>query len=150
TATTTGRNEGSRLIPTSAYHLILVILETKELVLLKLDQDPGLLQKSMKIQLNRLIVNPLMHFCKTNLHTVPPLVIIYGLDKCNNAEVQSRIIRTIGEILAVTYYSLAISHCKLARDGIGQNVISSINLQHDCSANTGLSLQPKRRYSDLS
>ncbi|KAF8991824.1 hypothetical protein BDQ17DRAFT_1432803 [Cyathus striatus] len=58
TATTAGRNEGSRLIPTIAYHLVLVIPETKELVLLELDRDPGLLQKSMKIQLNRLIVNP--------------------------------------------------------------------------------------------
>ncbi|KAF9000137.1 hypothetical protein BDQ17DRAFT_1222618, partial [Cyathus striatus] len=37
--------------------------------------------------------------CENGVHTSPSLVIIDGLDKCNNTEVQSRIINTIGEIL---------------------------------------------------
>ncbi|KAF8987848.1 hypothetical protein BDQ17DRAFT_1224053, partial [Cyathus striatus] len=78
-----------------------------------LAQDPAVLAYSMEIQMWKLVVEPLIKYNRENtrisgLNTLignntytpgPHLVIIDGLDECNDPQAQSRIIKMIARVL---------------------------------------------------
>ncbi|KAF8990361.1 hypothetical protein BDQ17DRAFT_1433812 [Cyathus striatus] len=99
TATGSGRNDGSRLIPTIAYHLAIAIPEAANFIIAELNRDPAMLHHSMEVQLKRLIMDPIEQLRGTGKAYIPYLVIIDGLDECNGLQVQSGIIKTIASTL---------------------------------------------------
>ncbi|KAF8996365.1 hypothetical protein BDQ17DRAFT_1364570 [Cyathus striatus] len=100
TATGSGRNDGSRLVPTIAYHLAIAIPDAKDMIIAELEQDPAMFHHSMEVQLKRLIMDPIEQLRNIQREaSIPYLVIIDGLDECNELQVQSRIITTIADTL---------------------------------------------------
>ena len=59
--------------------------------------DPAIFQRSIEAQLTTLIINPLTQLSKTGTFQstpVPNLIIIDGLDECNDHRVQQHILHT--------------------------------------------------------
>ncbi|KAF9013069.1 hypothetical protein BDQ17DRAFT_576307 [Cyathus striatus] len=98
TSTSTGRDDGKKLVPTIAYHLSIAIPATKEFILAEIERNPGILTYSMKVQVQKLVMEPLQHATAqhdTVKECTPELVIIDGLDECNDRKVQVMIIQVL-------------------------------------------------------
>ncbi|KAF8989293.1 hypothetical protein BDQ17DRAFT_1257017, partial [Cyathus striatus] len=99
-----GRSDGNRLVPTIAYQLATTVPEVNGVIIDQMQQDPGILKHSMEIQMQRLILQPLS-WLETDVMNViqdshiPYLVVIDGLDECQDCQMQSRIITVISSIL---------------------------------------------------
>ncbi|KAF8870673.1 hypothetical protein BD779DRAFT_519435 [Infundibulicybe gibba] len=83
---------GDAFFSTLAYQLMLVIPGLDEHVWAMICDDPTVFKKSMDEQLDRLIVQPYLKFDTKPARVV---VIIDGLDECNNTVIQTDIIRLI-------------------------------------------------------
>ncbi|KDR76678.1 hypothetical protein GALMADRAFT_21637, partial [Galerina marginata CBS 339.88] len=67
------------------------------------ENDPAIFQRSFRSQFNTLILEPLIELSKTRIFLrsrVPCLVIIDGLDECNNVNTQRHILDTISDALS--------------------------------------------------
>ncbi|KAF8990792.1 hypothetical protein BDQ17DRAFT_1313673 [Cyathus striatus] len=105
TATGTGRDDGTKLVPTIAYQLGNLIRSAKELIINELEENEALLTHTMEIQMEKLVLKPLSNLLSQtafmNLNEVsdtshlPHLIVIDGLDECNRPEMQSRIVKII-------------------------------------------------------
>ncbi|KAF8988047.1 hypothetical protein BDQ17DRAFT_1314799, partial [Cyathus striatus] len=98
TFTGTGRDDGTRVIPTIVYHLAIRIPKARDLILEELKRDPAIFHHSMEKQLKSLVIDPIMHLKMNGDLLTPCLVIIDGLDECNSTDIQSRIIKAIAGI----------------------------------------------------
>ncbi|KAF8996367.1 hypothetical protein BDQ17DRAFT_1284567 [Cyathus striatus] len=98
TSTSTGRDDGTRVIPTIVYHLAIRMPQARSLILEEVMRDPAIFQHSMEEQLKSLVTDPIMHLKMNGDLLTPCLVIIDGLDECNSNDVQSRIIKAIADI----------------------------------------------------
>lgn len=92
------RNHIDALVATLAYQIILLIPETKELIIRAIETNPLLFEQKFETQLSVLIIQPLQQ-----LHAACPistlLVIIDGVDECEGDNVQMNMIDTIARIL---------------------------------------------------
>ncbi|KAF8976763.1 hypothetical protein BDQ17DRAFT_1179542, partial [Cyathus striatus] len=59
TAIRTGRDEGTKLVPTIAHQLGNLVLPAKEIIINELERSDALLSQSMEIQMERLVLKPL-------------------------------------------------------------------------------------------
>ncbi|KAF8985410.1 hypothetical protein BDQ17DRAFT_679476 [Cyathus striatus] len=98
TATGTGRDDGTRLVPTIAYQLAISVPLTADLITSEFVKDKAILSYSMEVQMKNLVIKPLkeVNECHALPH-VPYLVIIDGLDECKKPEMQSRILDMIAK-----------------------------------------------------
>ncbi|KAF8203564.1 hypothetical protein K438DRAFT_573649 [Mycena galopus ATCC 62051] len=96
------RGHATKLFPTIAYHLANVLPEFKTTVLMCMDNDPAVLDKSLSVQLERLVMAPLQSLVPTRTMAV----VIDGLDECEGENIQQEIIELLGK--AVTQL-----HCPL-------------------------------------
>ncbi|KAF8988951.1 hypothetical protein BDQ17DRAFT_1393366 [Cyathus striatus] len=103
TATGSGQDDGTKLVPTIAYQLGNLLQSAKELIINEIEENEALLSHTMEIQMEKLVLKPLatlylpMLFfnMESNTSHLPHLVIIDGLDECNRSEMQSRIVKMI-------------------------------------------------------
>ncbi|KAF9013079.1 hypothetical protein BDQ17DRAFT_1536795 [Cyathus striatus] len=95
TDTSTGRDDGNRFIPTIAYHLTTVIPEIQDLIINELEQNPAILTYSMKQQIHKLVIEPLQRVTEDLARKTPELVIVDGLDECNDRKAQVMIIQVL-------------------------------------------------------
>ncbi|KAF8990784.1 hypothetical protein BDQ17DRAFT_1393068 [Cyathus striatus] len=108
TATETGRDDGTKLVPTIAHQLGNTVGHAKEIIIDELERNDALLSHSMEVQMKKLVLKPLetMYFpgsfsnmkTKSNTSQLPHLIIIDGLDECNRPEMQSRIVKMIAGV----------------------------------------------------
>ncbi|KAJ7884473.1 hypothetical protein B0H13DRAFT_2537349, partial [Mycena leptocephala] len=100
------RRNASKLFPTIAYQLSLCAPECKGIILAKeqglkdtisktVEDDPSILHRSLSLQLRRLITEP----SSRNPRSRPLVIVIDGLDECENQDIQQEILRAIGEAL---------------------------------------------------
>ncbi|EKM76694.1 hypothetical protein AGABI1DRAFT_23433, partial [Agaricus bisporus var. burnettii JB137-S8] len=98
-----GRNDGTKAIITLSYQLAAKFAPYRELIEREITRDPSLLQSSMPIQFKKFIAEPFIH--SHQLHSVGRvLIIIDGLDECNNPRTQQELLRLISD-LCITYPS---------------------------------------------
>ncbi|KAF8203547.1 hypothetical protein K438DRAFT_1820351 [Mycena galopus ATCC 62051] len=95
------RGHATKLFPTITYHLALVLPEFKTAIM-GMDNEPAALDKSLSVQLERLVMAPLQRLVPTRTMAI----VIDGLDECEGENVQQEIIELIGK--AVTQL-----HCPL-------------------------------------
>ncbi|KAF9481889.1 hypothetical protein BDN70DRAFT_971681, partial [Pholiota conissans] len=97
------RNTFKPLIPTIACQIAIAIPEIRPLVELVIERDPFIFDKSVATQLQSLIIHPLKDLVASgffgNLETSPRLVIIDGLDECDDPKMQSMILRILADAL---------------------------------------------------
>ena len=123
-----GRDEGHFLFSTIAYQLALKVPGLRQHVNHIMELDPTLHTKSMDAQLRTLIVDAFRHL--SPLPQRPYLVIIDGLDECNNKTTQQSILRLLCETIEVHKLPLRFligsrpeSHI---RDSFDQNSLCTI------------------------
>ncbi|KAF9473573.1 hypothetical protein BDN70DRAFT_843349, partial [Pholiota conissans] len=93
------RNHIIPLIPTIACQIAITIPEVKPYVEGAIERDPFLLDKSLATQFRHLIVTPLQALIVSgNLKPDSPrLIIIDGLDECDDPKMQSMMLRVIAD-----------------------------------------------------
>jgi hypothetical protein len=87
------RGHAKRLIATIAYQLALCLPDLSCHISWSVETDPSLVDKSLSIQLQRLIVDPWLQ----SGSTCPLVIIIDGLDECKDRNVQQQILCLIGD-----------------------------------------------------
>jgi hypothetical protein len=89
------RGDGNKLFSTLAYQLSLRLPELKHAISQVVETDPSITNRSLSIQLQRLIIEP----CQLNLHGHTLTLIIDGLDECEGQNIQQEILRSIGKVM---------------------------------------------------
>ena len=101
-------SDGSRIIITLAVQLMQSLPSTAKYIDKALRQDPHILSKGREVQMKALIVEPIKRiatmtrFLSTitfGLKSYPTLIVIDGLDEVTGKDVQTDIIRIIGNIM---------------------------------------------------
>ena len=90
------RNDPAYLFPTIAYQLSLAIPAVGEVIHEVVTKDPSLISKALKIQLQKLIVEPMQQVL--DIPNRPVVIIIDGLDECQGEGMQAHIIRLLGSV----------------------------------------------------
>jgi hypothetical protein len=85
------RGDGNKLFSTLAYQLSLSLPELKHAISQVVENDPSIMNRSLSIQLQRLIIEP----CQQNLHGHTLTLIIDGLDECDGQNIQQEILCSI-------------------------------------------------------
>jgi hypothetical protein len=96
-----GRDEGTKTIITISYQFAAKYEAYRQVIEQEIARDPSLLRSSMANQFNKLIVEPFTRNPRLK-STGRVLVIIDGLDECNNRGTQEELLRLISK-LCVTY-----------------------------------------------
>ncbi|KAJ7770302.1 hypothetical protein DFH07DRAFT_735652 [Mycena maculata] len=85
------RGNGNKLFATIAYQLAVRIPEISQMV----ERDPTILDRSLLLQLQRLIVEPCQQFIRDH----PLIIVIDGLDECEGKNIQQEILFSIGKVI---------------------------------------------------
>ncbi|KAJ7874275.1 hypothetical protein B0H13DRAFT_1633171, partial [Mycena leptocephala] len=90
------RGNGKVLFATLAYQLALHIRSLKASISQAAEDDPSVVGRFLDIQLHNLIVEP----CQIlNRDFAPPIVLIDGLDECEDQDIQQEILRSIANAI---------------------------------------------------
>ncbi|KAJ7204826.1 hypothetical protein GGX14DRAFT_646481 [Mycena pura] len=91
------RGHAKRLCATIAYQLALLLPELKRHISQSVENDPSLVDKSLEIQLQKLIIEPLrLRQTRMGATATPGLVVVIdGLDECEDPNIQQRILLLI-------------------------------------------------------
>lgn len=97
------RNSADKLIGTIAYQICLNVPGAREIVERVIERDPLVFKRSIQSQLTLLIVEPLHQIqLETGYFNDPSclrLVVVDGLDECQNPDVQSNILEAISSVM---------------------------------------------------
>jgi hypothetical protein len=87
------RGNGNKLFSTLAYQLSLYP-ELKHAISQAVESDPSITNRSLSIQLQRLIIEPCQNLLGRTL-----TIIVDGLDECEGQNIQEEILRSIGRVM---------------------------------------------------
>ncbi|KDR73014.1 hypothetical protein GALMADRAFT_73198 [Galerina marginata CBS 339.88] len=90
-----GRNNPRYLFATIAYQLAIAIPEVGDRIENAITNDPSIIDKSMELQLQRLIMEPLQAL---DLSVRPTVIVIDGLDECEGENMQCHILQLLGSV----------------------------------------------------
>jgi hypothetical protein len=96
------RGHAKRLFATLAYQLALILPDLSRHISQSVENNPSLVDKSLSIQFQKLIVEP----CRQSTSTHRLVVVIDGLDECKDQKIQQEILCLIGR--AVTEQKLPL------------------------------------------
>ncbi|KAJ7925720.1 hypothetical protein B0H13DRAFT_1600253, partial [Mycena leptocephala] len=96
------RGNGNKLLSTIAYQLSLALPELKHAICQVVEDDPSITHRSLSLQLQRLIIEP----CQQNLCGRTLVIIIDGLDECEDQNIQQEILCSIGRAIDKQQLSL--------------------------------------------
>jgi len=101
------RNNGDHLIPTLISHLVRTFEGIVPFVEDRIRKDPTIFMKTYNIQIRELLIEPLLALkSKGTLVTHPRLIVLDGLDECENADVQCELLRVIARAIPQIPYPL--------------------------------------------
>ncbi|RXW22784.1 hypothetical protein EST38_g3095 [Candolleomyces aberdarensis] len=92
------RNNLSHLVPTIAYQLGLRNSVLQGIIVKAIEKDPVIFNKTLKIQMDTLIVAPFQRLCASgelDRGTFPHAILIDGLDECSGEENQAELLYTM-------------------------------------------------------
>jgi hypothetical protein len=135
------RGDGNKLFSTLAYQLSLRLPELKHAISQVVETDPSITNRSLSIQLQRLITEP----CRQNLHGRTLTIVVDGLDECEGQNIQQEILQSIGH--AVNEPQLALQFLVVSRPEphIHEIFTGSLNKLH-CPLNVNQSFADVRKY----
>ncbi|KAJ6506776.1 hypothetical protein C8R45DRAFT_511193 [Mycena sanguinolenta] len=109
------RGAATKLFPTIAYQLALSKnpFDLCQVISRTVGDDPSILDRSLARQVHRLIVDPcrqtfIVNLCRRIFPKHPVVIVIDGLDECDNQNVQQEILRSIGNAIRDEYLPLRI------------------------------------------
>ncbi|KAJ7906845.1 hypothetical protein B0H13DRAFT_1619113 [Mycena leptocephala] len=135
------RGHAKRLIATIAFQLALRLPDFNRHISQSIESDPSLVDKSLSIQLQKLIVEP----CQQSTSAHPLVVVIDGLDECEDEYSQQEILHSIGH--AVTKHRLGLQFLVASRPEphIRKIISGSLKKLH-CPLNVNQSFEDVRKY----
>jgi len=87
------RNEIKPFIPTLAYAITQSVPATRSLIVKAVEFDPHIFSRSLKIQLLKLVLEPLTHLSGIPISSdLPHVIIVDGLDECVNPKEQKALL----------------------------------------------------------
>lgn len=98
-----GHNVVTHLVPTIAYQIAQNVPETRSHIEEVIERNPAIFSKSLGKQLQELVIKPLLLACNSesgNRDTWPKLIIIDGLDECNDSKMQAMIVQIFSSAFA--------------------------------------------------
>jgi len=160
-------NDGNRIVATLAIQLMQAFPSTKKYIAKAIRKDPLLLSKGREVQMKVLIVDPirqiatmtrLLETVTFGLKSYPTLVVIDGLDEITGREVQSDIIRIIGDTMKDIRLPLRFLIASRPEphivDAIGQlqsrfpGRVSQIDLSEDAMARRDIEVYLRRKFME--
>lgn len=128
-------NKAKHLIPTISYQLAQNIHATRNPIEHVVERNPAVFSMSLETQLEELVVKPIlstMHVFNNTGQTKPKLIVIDGLDECDNVDVQERIIQIFSAALLRHSDSLALRLLLLSRSELViRNAFSHLDHPHE-------------------
>ncbi|KAF8974244.1 hypothetical protein BDZ97DRAFT_5584 [Flammula alnicola] len=91
-----GRNHGQNLVATIAYQLAIAIPQVANAIESTIANDPAILSKNMKLQFEKLIVEPLRLLYYLTATTF--IIFIDGLDECEGEQMEADIAQLFGSM----------------------------------------------------
>ncbi|KAJ7105239.1 hypothetical protein C8R44DRAFT_886731 [Mycena epipterygia] len=85
------RGNANRLFSTIAYQLAVLLPELKDFISQNVENDPAIVDKSLSMQLQNLVIEPWQQI----IPSPRAVIIIDGLDECDDQNVQQEILRSI-------------------------------------------------------
>ena len=110
------RNTENHLISTIAYQLATSIPAARRYIKEAVDHDPSIFDRTLQVQLERLIIQPLVHASldpQSGTHW-PTLLVIDGLDECDGKENQVSILNAFQDALLKLRASLPALYLLIA------------------------------------
>ncbi|KAH9479242.1 hypothetical protein JR316_0007830 [Psilocybe cubensis] len=109
--TAVGRSDGNSLIVTLAYQLAMNFPPIRAHIASNLNKNPGIFSLSNKVKMQLLVVDPIDKLCATSFWKpfirehfsrlqIPRLVIVDGLDECDNQDIQSDILLLVAHAIS--------------------------------------------------
>ena len=110
------RNTGTYLIATLAAQLATSIPASRPFIEAAIERDPSIFQRVISEQMNHLVIYPLINASlqPVNGSPWPTLLLIDGLDECNDEKHQAEILRTLRTALLQFRYSLPTLYLLIA------------------------------------
>jgi hypothetical protein len=135
------RGNAKQLIATIAYQLALCLPDFNRHISQSIESDPSLVDKSLSIQLQKLIVEP----CQQSTSAHPLVVVIDGLDECEDESSQQEILHSVGH--AVNEHQLGLQFLVASRPEphIREIFTGSLNSIH-CPLNVNQSFEDVWKY----
>ncbi|PPQ85049.1 hypothetical protein CVT25_010271 [Psilocybe cyanescens] len=93
------RNHPRSLIATIAYQASLCIPNIRERIKAAIDHDPLIFDRSLTVQMSALVIQPLQDYISPNTPAPARVIIIDGLDECEDRQSQVEILATISKAL---------------------------------------------------
>ncbi|KAJ7784266.1 hypothetical protein B0H16DRAFT_1491870 [Mycena metata] len=90
------RGNAKVLFATLAYQLVLNNQDLKHPISENVEIDPSIVAREMKVQLHKLIIEP----CQSLANSRPAILLLDGLDECQDERTQQEILRLIGNAVA--------------------------------------------------
>ncbi|KAJ7242262.1 hypothetical protein C8J57DRAFT_1084444 [Mycena rebaudengoi] len=90
------RGNAQKLFPTIAYQLALLLPELRQLISRTIENDPAIVQRSFRNQLQELIIKP----CLNSSLSWPVPVVIDGLDECDGQGIQREVLQSISDAVS--------------------------------------------------
>ena len=101
------RNNGNNLIPTLVSHLINTFEEIIPLVADRIRKNRAVFTKRYQVQIQELLIEPLLALKSEGfLVTHPRLIVIDGLDECQDPDIQCELLRVIAHVIPQIPYPL--------------------------------------------
>ncbi|KAJ7899385.1 hypothetical protein B0H13DRAFT_1622782 [Mycena leptocephala] len=135
------RGHAKQLIATIAYQLALHLPNFNRHISKSVESDPSLVDKSLSIQLQKLIVEP----CQQSTSAQPLVVVIDGLDECEDKSIQQEILHSIGHTVNHNYLGLQFLVASRPEPHIHEVFTSSLNKLH-CALNVNQSFEDVWKY----
>ncbi|KAK7000280.1 hypothetical protein R3P38DRAFT_1843715 [Favolaschia claudopus] len=101
------RGNAAKLWPTIAYQLALISPSFKVAIALRLTSDPAIVDKSLPVQLQRLLIDPYHDADALNHRSL--IIVIDGLDECEDEARQQEILRSLAKFSQPTLHILIVS-----------------------------------------
>ncbi|KAJ7818100.1 hypothetical protein B0H14DRAFT_3740695 [Mycena olivaceomarginata] len=115
------RGNGNKLFSTIAYQLSRCLPKLKHAISLVVENDPSIADRSLSIQLQRLIIEP----CRQNLGGRPLAIIIDGLDECQ--DIQQEILQSSGSVIQEAV-AAPLFCCQQARTSHSPDLLSRLRM----------------------
>ncbi|KAJ7845482.1 hypothetical protein B0H13DRAFT_2409730, partial [Mycena leptocephala] len=135
------RGDGNKLFSTLAYQLSLHLPELKHAISQVAETDPSITNRSLSIQLQRLIIEP----CQQNLRGQTLTIIVDGLDECEDQNIQQEILQSIGSLMHDSSLPLRFLIASRPEPHIHEIFTSSLNRIH-YPLNVNQSFEDVRKY----
>ncbi|KAF9552513.1 hypothetical protein CPC08DRAFT_273844 [Agrocybe pediades] len=156
------RNHVGRLVATLSYQIGIVLPAFRDVVASLIEQDPLIFERSIRTQLLTLVIRPLSlviasHSHSTTSATTSVLIILDGLDECDDPSTQQSLVLALQEIVNTTTLQVRFLICSRPESHLNNTfsrshivpILHSILLDDDYTAKNDIRLYLEDKFRQI-